>query len=608
MTKYDLTPYTSKALGSWATVFDKFSAQKLEMNSYSYSSRRRKVIKSFCNFVISTELDFDNSSQECINLFFEHHHNNRGDVRLSTRADDWRALRSHFSALITLKAFPKVILPGVHATNRLLKEAGENNLLGYVNPQLFRDESLDTPLPLLRQESDCDYLDNLCSHIRDYLHKILLIARKYIKEASSRYDQGQKFISEVDTSIFIDNPYNYSDLTAVKGGQQISLFSDLHSNGLKNLVAYYNYQFEGLIIDFPGSSNHLRQFGRTNVCEHLGLSTDLAAACAIVIVNETGINVESLYNFELDSNNSLEQVLMAITGGYKLNYNKPRAGGSRDKTFEESPEEINAAFCFNLLNKVTEKQRLNSGSRKLFIGDTVHRQGKISEFSATAFKSAFKRLIESSTDDMLINSNPNLAKVRVTKGVLEWYDNGGDSFKASRFLGNSSAVALKNYIPQELQDIFYAKKIRNFQEILIVMATKDEDREYRATLLGLKSIEQLNELLEKIFSMEGINLSLLGIQSPPSDSPSNKLLINFVLSETNIATIKLAIELHKEAKDNNREITKRQEELANIGLLALKKIQVSGTRRQRMIMKRGIDLFNNEPKFMELLGDFTFKK
>lgn len=92
-----------------------------------------------------------------------------------------------------------------------------------------------------------------------------------------------------------------------------------------------------------------------------------------------------------------------------------------------------------------------------------------------------------------IGSNLSFSSLRATMGVLEWFKTGSVS-SVSKKLGNSKRVALKHYIPEQLIDAFNTRRVRQFQNLLIIAATRDEGYMLEAT--DFSNLSELNLFLK----------------------------------------------------------------------------------------------------------------
>ncbi|WP_194580704.1 hypothetical protein, partial [Vibrio anguillarum] len=86
--------------------------------------------------------------------------------------------------------------------------------------------------------------------------------------------------------------------------------------------------------------------------------------------------------------------------------------------------------------------------------------------------------------DEVLMAAPTARKLRATEGVIRWYESGGTPAVAAKYLGNSEAVSIRNYLPQELQLAVYNQRVRRFQHVLISSAT--DGQKYQIKALNLK--------------------------------------------------------------------------------------------------------------------------
>lgn len=563
-----------------------------EQDEYSYRHRKLRMFNLFTEFVESNYVSFtDENYFQIASHFRSHTFSERGNNSIVTTNHDYRAWHALMKDLMSMRAIAgKSVPPALKNTNALLKQSHKIPCLGTMNPRTWKQSFEQKDLSVLQSIQDQEYLEAFIDHQISSREKMLIIARKYITEATTRFSDGQRFISETSPSNYDCPNLYHPTLKAPGSGQRLSLFSknlpDVEA--LRNLVGYLHHLKDGYCHnDFIGGTNHVpRCGGRVNVQEHLGLSSNLAAACAIVITSETGINPTSLYNMKLDSDDNI------ITpnnddGTYTLKYNKPRAGGHLSRNIRSGKEKINAEYCFDLIQKLTANYRSKAttkNQRFLFIHDGSSRNNTIDVMGPSCFKSSLKRLIVSSGDFEFTASLPSLSKLRVTGGIIAWHQSGGDPRAASRFLGNSAAVAIKNYIPKELQEFFYRKQIRQFQNLLIAIAT--DDKPYQAEALNITNKADLDSYLSNHVTTSDLYKRTI---AKPNEDTVNR--VTFVISDTNIAFLHGASETYKKEPIENRDL-KNWSEIANV---IFGYIRSNGTRRQQHLMANGITLYKNSP-------------
>jgi len=132
--------------------------------------------------------------------------------------------------------------------------------------------------------------------------------------------------------------------------------------------------------------------------------------------------------------------------------------------------------------------------------------------------------------DAGLSKTLSFSSLRTTMGVLEWFKSGSVS-SASKTLGNSKRIALKHYIPPQLIDAFNTRRVRQFQNILIIAATKDKDYMLEAT--DFSTLGELNLFIKnQIEESPGKNPLLSVIDSGQKAMNSDSELIASLSSST----------------------------------------------------------------------------
>lgn len=612
-----------KKLAKFERIFDSYN-EKIDVvldrlknkNSYSYRQRKRKVFSDYSSFSLEHYQKINAGNLVSSFVHFRDFTFRQQTKEVSSINDDMRALRRLLRTLISARALPRVHLPpNLKVSKELLRNIEVNPVLGALNPKKWESDLAKKSLPLIQNIDDKDYLSVFIEHVRSNRNLLLKIARNYVANAYKRFTNGEGFIASADSSIF-DDPDLLDRSQEHKRGQTPSLFSDklADNQGLKNLVSYLHFKHNGMLSrQFPGANNHLYRFeGRTSLSEYLGISSDLAAACAIIIVIETGVNAESLYKLKIkDSRNNVTFYLTSDENdnAFIFTYDKPRAKRRIQKFIKSESQKINAEFCFLYLLDATLHHRTLIEPDKanlLFIHDSTSKQGEVHPVSATAFKQGFHRVIqnalskaesednEEEIDNLttLISTQPNLAKLRKTEGVLKWFDSGGDPRAAALYLGNTTKVAIKNYLPFELQVMLYTKHIRAFQHILIKVAT--DSTSYQQQALGLKNHEELSEYLEQLKEQD-LNWSILGENINNDQAAQEQTTYIVVLTESNIALLYAAYSAQNSILSDGQQPLDKLTKWASVATSLFNKIKASGTRGQKLIIKKGIDLYNRTP-------------
>jgi hypothetical protein len=146
-----------------------------------------------------------------------------------------------------------------------------------------------------------------------------------------------------------------------------------------------------------------------------------------------------------------------------------------------------------------------------------------------------------------------MPKIRVSRGLLKWIESGGDTLETSLYLGNSLLTALRNYVPPSIQEFVYRKKLRDHQNIQLLIA--EEITPYTSHHSG-ESYEIAQAQL--IYAVKQIRAT-----SPQAAESNPSHMIYFLCSPQ---TIELVVSYATFGKDDNLTstcktiITKIQEE------------------------------------------------
>ncbi|MOA15936.1 hypothetical protein D3C78_1361220 [compost metagenome] len=123
-------------------------------------------------------------------------------------------------------------------------------------------------------------------------------------------------------------------------------------------------------------------------------------------------------------------------------------------------------------------------------------------------KAAFKEIVKS-LPSWVIEAQPTMPKIRVSKGLLKWLESGGDTLSASIYLGNSLLTALKNYIPPEIQEFVHRKKLRDHQNIMLFVSNgvsaADSDNADNTQNIAKEQLITLIKNLQRNNRMTGTN-------------------------------------------------------------------------------------------------------
>ncbi|MHA6612164.1 hypothetical protein [Photobacterium damselae] len=560
------------------------------------------------------------TSSDDLSLFFHAYQEMYITEHLDKKAhitifDDLGSLAFTIESLQSLGVFP----PGHIAPVRKLKDSSlfqdsandSNKVLGGLElPKQSEDNKI--PLTLRLNAPAEEFLCSLVSNIRRHRNTVLHISRAYLQEASSRLDFKDAAIKLVPESLF-DNPSNLSSELNIKG-QRYSLFNKerFGESAKSNLVAYLYYKHNGLVTDDFNGRTHLNSFGGTGeLREYFGLSSLSAVAAQNIIVIESGINVDSLRGLEVGSKGCLKDSFRLTDDGFNIIYDKPRASSPRNKNLGfVDDSEINITYAFEYLVRSTEHYRTlvsPEDSSFLFIHDTMKAEGRVCRISSLPFKLGFTRLLikakcklsqdpnwckgvtEKDIDELLKHA-PTAKQLRVSEGILRWYDSGGDPFVASNYLGNSESVALKNYIPKELQGVLYSHQISKFQHLLLAAAT--DKKSYQKEVLKLNLGDGSNDCYELyIAQLDSINPNwrqLAETNAVKSRSDNNDAFA-LVMNKENITRLYMAFEENNKALRNGSTPDENTLILSDVFKNLVSYVNAYGQRRYRNLLRDTIN-------------------
>ncbi|HGE6111387.1 TPA: hypothetical protein ACGG76_002922 [Vibrio cholerae] len=493
--------------------------------------RAIRSLSNFLDFVINQDIVIE-KSEELSLLFHNYQHvmmSEEQHLAPSTIESNINALRHTLVILQTSNVLPEGHLAPVikQYDQDLYKDAeqdGKKVLGGLQLPNESTDD--EVPLAIRLNVPAHEFLESLVSNIRRHRNTLLHIARSYIEEANSRLDYREFAVNFVPKSMF-DDPSHLA-LGVSDKNSRYSLFNRkrLGEVAKMNMISYLYHKHDGIVVDeFNGRYNLYSFGGTTELREHFGLSSLSAVAAQIIIVIESGINVTSLREMKVDTDGGLKDSFRITDDGFNIIYEKLRAGSNRNKQMIfVDDSHINIEYAFNYLIRATEHYRkfvIPEDRDYLFIHDTMKAKGTVCRMSSYPFKNGFINLLKiartkiledskwctqvtvKDIDDLLLHT-PNARQLRVSEGILRWYDNGGDNFSAANYLGNSESVALRNYIPKELQGVLFSHQISKFQSLLLAAAT--DKQTYQAEVLGLHSEIGVNDYYEQyIDQLDSIN-------------------------------------------------------------------------------------------------------
>lgn len=277
---------------------------------------------------------------------------------------------------------------------------------------------------------------------------------------------------------------------------EVSFFSPDHPNGLANIVAATAYFSCGVVSSgrtcttktyrpFPGIHHYSQhKGGAKQIAGYLGLTPRVAVALQILIIIETGCNVDSLRRAPLQHAESTPLIRQSESPGFDvLTLKKPRANRYQEFVIPQgSVDAINASFCIRFAIQLTRRLRDATNDPHLWLhSSSLIPSAKGYRISDSAFKNQFKKLFRETPPLTEYSARgPSAKRLRTTVGILRWLQTGGSLSAASSQLNNVARTAASNYIPTEIQTAYYTNQIARFQSLLIKKSISSETKPFSA--------------------------------------------------------------------------------------------------------------------------------
>lgn len=421
-------------------------------------------------------------------------------VKEVTVISDYGSVSHYLSKLIQAKKLPSnTLIPPNPKSSDVFSEK-ECNILGHLNlADAVQAPSMEIALEQIARQIE--------------VHRKVIIdeCKRIVIKGYEEFCKTPEMIRNSDIEAILQTQDNLDPNAEAFNGQNLSFFSKAHENGFINTVAYIHQAHGGLFTRdaFPGS-HHAYSWSTTKIRQQLGITEKFSVAAACIIIDELGINVQDLFKAKVKRTKDGQYVTIREDGGVSITTFKPRANALKErfapKTIEiedatEDNLDANTVLCMLLEMREQHSRTLNSNY--LFIVDSSSqvRTGDSELYRVLDMrrKTAFKKII-ASLPSWVADAEPTMPKIRVSRGLLIWLEKGGDALATSIYLGNSLITALRNYIPPEIQEFVHRKKIRDHQNILLLLSDgssppqSETDGAYAAAKTQLKDIvKRLNK-------------------------------------------------------------------------------------------------------------------
>lgn len=431
-------------------------------------------------------------------------------VKEVTVISDYQAVRHYLSKLQKAQKLPSnTLLPPTPKSSDVFTEK-ECNILGYISlADAIQAPSLEVAL------------NDIAQQIEQHRQIILAKCKKIVTDGYREFSKTQDMIQKSDIAAIRETTNNLDpNMTARSTGQNLSYFSHSHPNGFINLVAYIAKEQGGLYTrkSFPGA-HHAHSWSTSKIKKHLGITDDFAVAAMCIIVDELGINVTDLCNAKVQKTRDGEFIAIREDGSVTITTLKPRANALKQRHAprtidpdDVTADNIDANIVLCMLLEMRSLHAKTLSSNYLFVMDSSSKT-RANETEAYRMldarrKAAFKEIVKS-LPSWVIEAQPTMPKIRVSKGLLKWLESGGDTLSASIYLGNSLLTALKNYIPPEIQEFVHRKKLRDHQKIMLFISdcasTADSNKAGNTQGIAIKQLITLVKNIQRNTRLTGAN-------------------------------------------------------------------------------------------------------
>ncbi|KXG14945.1 hypothetical protein LT17_03737 [Pseudomonas aeruginosa] len=437
--------------------------------------RAARFLLKFLNMAMSISSDWYLRPDIISHVCREFLRSRRLEATERTVISDYGALRFYLEKLIAARLLPGNTITPPPPNSRDILDEKANKILGYVTlSSAIKAASLEKALEEIEKQ------------IRVHRDAILNSCREIVWAGYKKFISTKDMMNRSDYERILLTPDNLDPMLRNSSGQKISYFSPHHPRGKENLVTYLKNQCSGMYQRriFPGSHN-THHWGINSIREHLGITEELAVAAMCIIIDELGINVIDLQDAKVQTTKQGEFIKTTESGLIKIRTIKPRAKALIERKANrnrihppESSNDIDANTAITILLEMREQHAKAIGSNYLFTLDicsnTSNKSANLYRLQDNRRKSAFHKII-SKLPSWVGDADPTMPKIRVSNGVLKYLEDGGNALKASIYLGNTLQTALRNYIPIELQEFIHRKKIRDFQNIVLLISESSSD-------------------------------------------------------------------------------------------------------------------------------------
>jgi hypothetical protein len=473
---------------------------------------------------------------------------------LSTRVSSWNSSVQPFLEYIQQRGIIPldVIIPKMKPVSESVKNSSFTlNLISDSDPvKITAYQNINKLLaPISLSRTDAEYLDEVYYELgkrRDKLHECLHL---YWKSIKTHYDFGKERLAlvnkeDIRNRVETDGFYTLSRISGTNEAAYLRRRSKpIDTDSFSHILFILKSEYGQVLLSefsqtkmLPSRRVFMANYGaidsmlpklqiesassvkiidRIDWCLGCLSNKDVSFIVALLMMLNPKFTFESLLNCRISDKNG-KALLESVESGKSFSIEKARAKSIK----KESLNELSIEIIETILEMTEEKRDSVDRAihKRLFL--TASKQSKNFVAATESIVIGWltgrgKAVARRPTSTSLAESFPSLAeydlnqkgaishsKIRTTEGVLEWFRTG--SIKAaSKILGNSKKVALDHYIPKELVSAFNARKVRLFQNLLIVAATENED--YMLDAVDFNTEAELHRFIMNMIDVNGEN-------------------------------------------------------------------------------------------------------
>ena len=516
---------------------------KEHVNSFKYKKHHRGPLIQFLEQISSTNIEWYKHPRIIQGELLKYRGNLLDKYQRNTAYDKFQNVKNSLDVLVKHGVLPEnVELPdNLRRCTNTEKVRKDNPLICEVDmyDEKKRDEYINTPQFIESLKSELSY--NLCILVKN--------AQEIVFQGYKMFCNKNIIIEQSQFDEFMNHPQFLVNRTKDSNSKsKINPFNSTHPLRLNNLTAYYDHYFNDLL---NGKTQHnINGLALSkDILGYLGLTSSIASAMQTIITEELGINPYSLYRVKISSDgHGHEFVIVDDEGSVRIKALKPRARNARSRKAEGSYKsladidayEINAATCLRMALEMTARIRETLGIRDLWV--CLICQGVTVPCPET-FQNKFNKFCLTLSPQNTTLQEATLKKVRTSKGVLIYLKSNGDSIKTATYFGNTVKTTLNRYIPKYLTEIIYRLKIRNFQKIILFMATSSDELPFKS--LNMSEAE-FKLQLKQVFNNPDMGGNLYEKLTNPCIDNEEDIPLYFCVSDLNL---QLAIKYAKDGKD-----------------------------------------------------------